>query len=234
MEQTFAQKAFDFYSTLMIPATLPAGVTAMNPYQDATTRTYSKLFLEKYFADHRKRIFVFGINPGRFGAGLTGVTFTDPVALEKFCGIHNEFPKRREISSEFIYKIIDRWGGVHKFYHHFFLTAVCPLGFTKEGKNYNFYDHKEFLDQIKPFLIQTIRQQISFGADRHAAIVLGSGKNYKIFSELNREGNFFKKIYPLDHPRFILQYRRRLVEKYVEKYQKVLAEASASSKTGGI
>ncbi len=222
---TFARRAFEFYRTLSIPAKLPSGITAMNPYQNPQTREYSKLFLQKYFNDNRKRIFVFGINPGRFGAGLTGVTFTDPVALREFCGIPNDLGDKKELSSEFIYRFISRWGGVEKFYKDFFLTAVCPLGFVKEGINYNFYDHPELLTRLKPFLRQTISSQISLGASRKIAIILGSGKNYKIFCELNQEGNFFEEVYPLEHPRFILQYRRKKVEEYIGKYEKMFRKA---------
>ena len=222
---TFGKKAFDFYAQLELPKTLPKGILAMNPYQDPRTREYSKLFLDKFFSDNNHRIFVFGINPGRFGAGLTGVTFTDPVALKEFCGIPNEFAPRRELSSDFVYKFIEQWGGANQFYRDFFLTAVCPLGFTKEGNNYNFYDDAELLAHLRPFLLQTLASQISLGAHPHAAIVFGSGKNYKIFCELNKEGGFFKRIYSLDHPRFIMQYKRKQLEEYIQTYKKVFSEA---------
>lgn len=230
---TFAAKAFAFYTQLELPKILPGEIVAMNPYQNPQTREYSRLFLQKYFNDDRKRIFVFGINPGRFGAGLTGVTFTDPVALKEFCGLPTEFPLRRETSSEFVYQFIEEWGGVQKFYQDFFLTAVCPLGFTHRGNNYNFYDHAELLANLRQFLLQNLASQLSFGAHQQAAIVFGSGKNYKIFCELNKEGHFFEKIYPLEHPRFIMQYRRKQVNKYIEKYKKVFVEALNLSKNRG-
>jgi len=220
---TFAQKAYDFYVNIELPS-VPSGIVAMNPYHDKETRKYSKIFLDKYFSDRQKRIFVFGINPGRFGAGLTGVTFTDPVALNRSCGIPNHFPPRRETSSDFVYRFIHEWGGAGKFYQKFFLTAVCPLGFTKDGNNYNFYDDAVLLKTLKPFLIQTIRQQLSLGA-ADVAIVFGSGKNYKIFCELNQENCFFKKIYALEHPRFIMQYKRKKIDDYIQKYKEVFSEA---------
>lgn len=221
---TFAQKAYDFYTRLELPP-VPLGIVAMNPYQNTETRKYSKIFLHKYFSDRQKRIFVFGINPGRFGAGLTGVTFTDPVALDRFCGIPNHFPPRRETSSDFVYRFINEWGGAEQFYRKFFLTAVCPLGFTKDGNNYNFYDDRALLEKLTPFLIQTIRQQLSLGARTNAAIIFGSGKNYRIFCELNEQSNFFKKIYPLEHPRFIMQYRRKKIDDYIKKYKEVFSKA---------
>lgn len=220
----FAKKAFHFYTTLKAPK-LPPGITAMNPYQNPEVREVVHQFLNKFYADNRRRIFVFGINPGRFGAGLTGVTFTDPVALRDFCGIPNDLGVRRELSSEFIYQFIARWGGVQKFYQDFFLTAVSPLGFLKEEINYNFYDHPALLKCLRPFLLQTISQQLEFGANRRVAIVLGAGKNNRAFEELNNEGKFFEQVYALEHPRFILQYRRKRVGEYVEKYYNIFEEA---------
>ena len=218
-------KAFHFYSQLELPKILPPGISAMNPYQNPAAKEYFRLFLEKFFSDNRKRIFVFGINPGRFGAGITGVTFTDPVALKTNCGIDNDFPQRKESSSEFVYKFIEKWDGVKPFYRDFFLTAVCPLGFTKEGNNYNFYDSSDLLAKSRPFLLKTLATQISFGAHQDAAIVFGSGKNYKIFCEFNQESKFFKKVYALEHPRFIMQYQRKKMDEYLQKYQEVFSQA---------
>jgi len=205
----FAQRAFKFYKSLEFRNHLPPGVEVMNPYRSPDVRNYTKSFLFKFFSDKRQRILVFGINPGRFGAGVTGVTFTDPVALEKFCGISNNLPKKRELSSEFIYKFIRQWGGPKKFYRDFFLTAISPLGFLKGGKNYNFYDHPNLLSDSKPFIVKSIKAQLAFGASREAAIVLGTGKIRQVFNELNSEYNFFKNIYAVEHPRFIMQYRRK-------------------------
>lgn len=126
---TFADRVFEFYRHLRPAFKLPAGVTAMNPYQNARVLKYVEFFLNKFYADRHPRILVFGINPGRFGGGLTGVSFTDPVALENSCGIRNDLPKRRELSSEFIYRVVDLWGGPKCFFRNFFLTAVSPLGF---------------------------------------------------------------------------------------------------------
>ncbi len=78
-------------------------------------RDYVRSFLVKYFSDNRKRVLVFGINPGRFGADITGVTFSDPIALEIVCGVLNDLPKKRELSSVFIYEFSKLWGGPRSF-----------------------------------------------------------------------------------------------------------------------
>jgi len=76
----FAERAFRFYASLATPRA-PRGVTVMNPYTDPRIQSYLRTFLDKYFSDNRERTLILGINPGRFGSGITGVTFTDPVAL---------------------------------------------------------------------------------------------------------------------------------------------------------
>jgi len=222
---TFGDRALKFYTTLSAADGLPSSVQVMNPYGRSEIRRYVDSFLRKFFSDNRERVFVFGINPGRFGAGVTGVTFTDPVALERFCGIPNELEKRREVSSEFVYALIERWGGVEKFYQNFFLTAVSPLGFTRDGKNYNYYDDPKLFTALKPFIIGTLKGQLALGARRDAAILLGKGRNQQVFAELNQEHGFFRRLYALEHPRFIMQYRRKCLRDYLEKYKEVFSQA---------
>jgi hypothetical protein len=224
-KSTFGERAFQFYTSLELGNTLPPGVVAMIPYRTRRVQDYLRLFLRKFFSDNHKRVFVFGINPGRFGAGITGVTFTDPIALETFCGVSNDLPKKRELSSVFIYQFINLWGSPKKFYRDFFLTAVSPLGFVKDGRNFNFYDHPALLRGIKPFLIQSIESQLGFGARREAAIVLGTGRIKQIFEDLNGESDFFRAVHALEHPRFIMQYRRRRLGDYLRKYSEIFEQA---------
>jgi len=195
----------------------------MNPYTDAQVRGYVRLFLEKYFDDNRPRTLVLGINPGRFGAGITGVTFTDPIALADRCGVPNSLPRVHELSSVFIYKVIDRFGGPRKFYRNFFLTAVSPLGFIRNGINLNYYDDRALARAVKPFIVDTIQHQIAMGSSTDCAIVLGIGANLKFFEELNAEHAFFRELVPLEHPRWIMQYRRKKLDEFIEKYQQVFS-----------
>lgn len=222
---TFGDRALNFYTTLSAIDGLPSSIQVMNPYARSEIRRYVESFLRKFFSDNRERVYVFGINPGRFGAGVTGVTFTDPVALEHFCGIPNELEKRREVSSEFVYEFIERWGGVEMFYRDFFLTAVSPLGFTRNGTNYNYYDDHGVFAILKPFIVRTLKDQLALGARRAAAILFGTGRNQQAFSELNQEHRFFKRVYAVEHPRFIMQYRRKRLRDYLRRYQEAFSQA---------
>ena len=219
---TFGARAFRFYSELVCPKT-PRHVAVMNPYKDARVRGLVRAFLERYFSDNVERVLVFGINPGRFGAGITGVTFTDPVALAEKCGIENELPRRQELSSIFIYDLIERYGGARDFYRRFFLTAVSPLGFTRNGNNMNYYDDPALARSVTPFIIGAIEQQIALGGRRDRAIVLGLGDNARFVQRLNERHGFFRRIDALEHPRWIMQYRRRHLDTYLAKYEAALA-----------
>lgn len=223
---TFADKAYKFFTTVELKHKLPRGIEVMNPYKDKAVRDCFREFLNTYFDDTRKRVLIFGINPGRFGAGLTGIAFTDPVDLEKHCGIPNGQQKKKELSSTFIYQVIEAMGGAKKFYRDFFLTATCPLGFvtrtSKSLKNFNFYDHADLERDTTPLIVESIRAQIAFGSRTDIAVVLGNGKLIKYLERINAEHHFFEKLIAVEHPRFIMQYRRKSVGEFVEKYKSIL------------
>lgn len=225
---TFADRVLAFYRQLRWVARLPQGIEVMNPYVRPEVLGCVEWFLTQYFADTRPRVFVLGINPGRFGSGTTGITFTDPVAMEAFCGIPNSFPKRRELSSEFIYELISSWGGVRPFYRQFFLSAVSPLGFLRGGKNFNYYE-RGMLSVVKPFIATTLAQQLACGGRTDVVILLGRGENQKAFTALNTQHRFFQRIYALDHPRFIMQYRRKRLVSYLRQYQETFSKALAAA-----
>ena len=147
--RTFSFNAIKYFNSLRKPVKLPAGVSVMNPYKDKEVKIVVKEFFEKYFDDKNERFFIFGINPGRFGGGLTGIPFTDPVALRKYCNVENELGTKRELSSKFIYDMITTFGGTVKFYSKVFISALYPFAITKDGKNYNYYDDKELYNFLK-------------------------------------------------------------------------------------
>jgi len=224
--KTFAEKVIQFNEGLKVKVNIPE-VEVLNPFRNKNTLGISSEFYEMFYNDSKPRTFMFGINPGRFGAGVTGLAFTDPINLENFCGIKTSLHKKPELSSQFIYKVIDSYGGVKAFYNKFFVTSISPLGFTKGGKNLNYYDIKSLQESLKPFILETIKTQINFGAFTRCAISIGGGKNYKYFSEINNKNHFFEQIIPLDHPRFVMQYRRKYIDDYVKKYLDVLKKCEA-------
>jgi hypothetical protein len=222
---TFGSRVINFYRQLKPPRITGLDVKTLFPYKDRDVRASIEVFYTRFFADNNPRAFIIGINPGRFGAGTTGVPFTDPVSLEQL-GIANSMVKRRELSAIFIEQLLERLGGPASFYRSFFITAASPVGFTRGGKNYNYYDNPTLLAAVKPFIVRMLRTQLAFGARRDAALVLGTGKNYDFLRRLNDEYEFFEKLEVVEHPRFIMQYRRPHVRKYLDKYEAILRPLS--------
>lgn len=195
----------------------------MNPYSEPAVRKYLKAFLGKYFSDNRDRVAILGINPGRFGAGVTGVTFTDPIALADDCGIPNHLARKHELSSIYIYDMIRHIGGPEKFYSKFFLSAVCPLGFTRDGVNLNYYDDRRLERAVTPFIVSSVERHIEIGCRRDHVVILGRGANARFFLRLNEKHGWFGQVHPVDHPRFIMQYRRKRVSEYLDLYASLLS-----------
>lgn len=219
--QTLGNKIIEFYKNLK-PPSLPGGIEVLFPQRQTEVIKVIEAFFGKYYNDHRVRHLVFGINPGRFGAGITGVNFTAPRQLQEYCGIDHPFKPQTELSAEFIYSFIMAYGGVSNFYQDYFITSVCPLGFTINGLNLNYYDDKKLQKAVSPFIVNSIQLQLSFGFNTDYCICIGGDKNLKFFSTLNNEYKFFDKILPLPHPRFIMQYRRRQRESYIDQYLSVM------------
>ena len=214
----FADHILSFLKNLELNIQLPHEISVMNPFKDKLTMEVCTTFYKKYYSDNFQRRMIIGINPGRFGAGITGVPFTDPIRLKRECGIDNHLQQKQELSSLFVYDVIHAYGGVKKFYNDFYITAVSPLGFTRHGKNLNYYDDRELQKDIKGFVVDCMNKQLKFGIDRKVAFCLGDGKNYKYVSKLNEEQKFFDKIIPLSHPRFIMQYKLKKKEEYIQSY----------------
>ncbi len=225
MMPSHAKHIIDFLLSLQPPTNLPKSVEVLTPYQFPEVQAIVKTFYTRYYSDTNPRTFIWGINPGRHGGGLTGLPFIDPVLLEERYGIPNTLPKKPELSAGFIHAVIDGFGGEEKFYRAFYINSINPLGLMKNGKNFNFYDTSEVFNALKPFMVNSIKTQLAFGANRKAAICLGTGKLKEVTLKLNDEFGFFDRILAVEHPRFIMQYRRKKMDEYVEKYLRVFNEA---------
>ncbi len=218
----------DFYFSLPKDFDPPNGVEIIYPYDRSETRSVMERFYTKYYSDISPRTLLFGINPGRYGAGLTGVGFTDPVLMEQKCGIVNDLEKRSELSAGFICDVVDAYGGPESFYGDFLFTTVLPFGLLKNGKNYNYYDDKETLAYFEPLIVECIRKQMAYPGDRRYIATVGQGKNLAYLKALNSRYRFFDTIELLPHPRWVMQYRRKEKEKYIQLYLDVLHNLKTS------
>jgi hypothetical protein len=119
--------------------------------------------------------------------------------------------------------MIDAFGGPEKFYSRFYISAVSPLGFTSTGPkgeeiNYNYYDSKKLTDYLYDFIVESLKKQLEFGIARDKCFCLGTGKNYKFLLQLNSDLKIFDSIIPLDHPRYVMQYKSKQKQLYIDKY----------------
>jgi hypothetical protein len=221
---TFAERMIRYNKQLEFNGTLPTGINIMNPFKEnPQANVLMEQFYTKYYNDDNKRHMVLGINPGRFGGGITGIPFTDPKRLKSVCHINYEGKETHEPSSVFIYEMIAAFGGAEEFYKQIYINSICPLGFTattENGKeiNYNYYDSKALTEAVYGFIVENIEKQIDLGNYTDTCFCFGTGKNESFLRKVNAEKGYFKNIIALEHPRFIVQYKAKTKQQYIDKY----------------
>lgn len=222
MDKTFVDKVIQFNRNLQYSGTLPDDFQVLNPYLDnPETMVVMEKFYHKYYNDSNQRKFLIGINPSRHGAGVTGVPFTDTKRLESVCGIKMESAYTHEVSSVFIYDMMAAYGGAGEFYRDIYINSPFPLAIVRKSKgswvNANYYDDKELFNDVKNFMIDSLKKHISLNLDTSEVFILGK-KNAEFISKLNNEANLFDKMTVLEHPRYIQQYKSKEKDLYIDKY----------------
>ena len=220
---TFADRVINFNTHLTYNDALPKGFDVLNPYMDnPETMEVMRAFYHKFYNDNRQRKFIIGINPSRHGAGVTGVPFTDTKRLESECGIVMKSAHTHEVSSVFMYDMIQQYGGVTKFYNDFYINSPFPLAIVRkasDGKwlNANYYDEEVLFKSVKDYMIATLKKHIALGVDTQKVFVLGK-KNATFLQKLNKEATLFGEMVVLEHPRFIQQYKSKEKQLYIDKF----------------
>ncbi|GAA5094207.1 SMUG2 DNA glycosylase family protein [Chryseobacterium ginsengisoli] len=222
MNKTFAEKVIEFNKNLQYSGNLPDDFQVLNPYLDnPETMEVMQKFYHKYYDDSNQRKFIVGINPSRHGAGVTGVPFTDTKRLESVCGIKMKTAYTHEISSVFIYDMIADYGGADEFYKDIYINSPFPLAIVRKSKgswiNANYYDDKVLFNEVKNFMIDSLKKHISLNLDTSEVFILGK-KNADFISKLNQEASLFEKMTVLEHPRYIQQYKLKEKQLYIDKY----------------
>lgn len=233
MAQTFAEKVIDFNQQLSFSGNLPEGFQVINPFLDnPETMEVMRAFYRKYYNDNRKRRFLIGINPGRHGAGVTGIPFTDTKRLESACGITMQSAHTHEVSSVFLYDMIEAYGGTVRFYKDFYINSPFPLAIIRRTnggswRNANYYDDPALFEAVKGFMIDSLKLHIALGLDTCEVFVLGK-KNAEFIGRLNDEEKLFEKLTVLEHPRFIQQYKSKEKQAYIKKYLRAFCNGEDS------
>jgi hypothetical protein len=251
---------------------LPKGIGVLDPFNGPNAeevRRIVTLFHRSYYSDNKPRTLMLGINPGRLGAGSTGLSFTDTKRCESDLGISVTGLRTHEPSSDFFYRMIRAAGGAEAFYSKVYVHAVCPLGFVKEVHtqyssgpdeertslpvhgdlalpepqdpqrmsrpltaqrrsvvNLNYYDDKALEKAVTPFVENWLRKLVHCGMRTDTVLCIGTGKNAAYFSKLNERLGLFERIIALEHPRYVMQYKARSIEVYIDKYLAALEEVS--------
>jgi len=227
MNKYFYESVLEFNNWLANTSiTLIDNYRINNPFcgeNKAQIKEITATFYKKYYHDKNKRILILGSSPARKGTSVTGIPFEDASHLYKSTGIMIQDFYINKSSSDFLYDVMEQYGGCKKFYSDFFMSFVCPLGIVNINSkgnevNANYYENKKLEKILYNFIVEAIKKQIAFGIDQSVCYCIGSGENYKFLSKINEQYNFFDKIVPLEHPRFIMQYNKKDSVKYLEKY----------------
>jgi hypothetical protein len=221
--KSFANRVLQFNNELSFSGTLPDGIDIMNPFiSNGEIMSISRTFYDKFYNDNRQRKLILGINPGRLGAGATGIPFTDTKRLAEICNIKIDSVTTHEPSSVFVYELIEKYGGAEKFYADFYINSICPLGFVELNKkgnwvNCNYYDYNELFNTMRSFIVSSLKKQIDFGIDTEVCFILGK-KNAKFFKIINDQEKLFNSVVVFDHPRYIEQYKSKTKDRYLVNY----------------
>lgn len=227
MLHTFADKIINFNNNLKYSGKLPEGISVLNPFiNNPETIIVMQQFYNKYYNDNKERKFIIGINPSRHGAGVTGVPFTDTKRLDNICGIMMTSAHTHEVSSVFMYDMIEEYGGVNKFYRNYYINSPFPLAIVRDaggGKflNANYYDFEELFLCVEEFMIESLKKHIEIGLNTDEVYILGK-KNAEYIKRINDKVKIFKSMKVLEHPRYIQQYKSKEKALYIDKYLNIL------------
>ncbi|WP_294316374.1 SMUG2 DNA glycosylase family protein [uncultured Chryseobacterium sp.] len=222
MDKSFAVQVIEFNRTLHYTGKLPDDFQVLSPYLDnPETLEVMQQFYHKYYNDSNRRKFLLGINPSRHGAGVTGVPFTDTKRLQSICGIKMHSACTHEVSSVFVYDMIAEYGGPEEFYREVYINSPFPLAIVRKSKrnwvNANYYDDKALFNDVKDFIIDSLKKHLSLNLDASEVFIMGK-KNADFLTKINQEANLFGKMTVLEHPRYIQQYKSKEKQLYIDKY----------------
>jgi len=126
-------------------------------------------FWHRFYSGDLPRQVICGLNPGRLGAGLTGVPFTDFQTLARWMPQIER--QDTEPSAQFFAKVVDAIG-VESFFQRFYVTNISAVGYVKDGRNLNYHDlpaealefvgrrFVEEMENVRPLRIIALGRQV--------------------------------------------------------------------------
>ena len=105
-------------------------------------------------------------------------------------------------------------------------TAFVEFPFVWFFLSYQ-YDDTATFSVLRPFIVRHLEEQrCNLGAATSVAICIGTGQNQRALQELNNFYRLFDTLLCVEHPRFIVQYRRATMHAYLDKYRDTLEKAT--------
>jgi len=169
-------------------------------------------FCHQYYGSAVPRVVLCGINPGRHGAGKTGIPFVDYKSLSQL--ISGVDRQDSESSAKFFFQVMRRFG-VNNFSHSFYVTNVASVGFMRDGKNLNYNElPKSALKMVE----RNFLQEMEIVQPTHV-ISLGEVVQQTVRKLLPASVDCSMR---LPHPSWITTYRGKEMDKWVMWYLAVL------------
>ena len=179
-----------------------------------THRAWLDAFWQHYVPYPLPQTVILGLNPGRFGAGQTGIPFIDFRSLSVLLP-DAELPKLdSEPSATFFFRVVQQIGA-EKFYREFFVSNVSALGYLRNGKNANYTDLPQVAQQI---VARNFAEEMA--ALRPKRIIALGREAEASAQELYPDGSV--RISHLPHPSWIMTYRLREAQSWVRRYAQML------------
>ncbi len=171
-------------------------------------------FWQTYYGDTVPRVVICGINPGRHGAGKTGIPFVDFQSLSQLItGIDRQDSER---SAEFFFQVVRQYG-LEAFFRSFYVTNVASVGFIRDGKNLNY---NELPESALKVVEQNFMQEMETIQPTH---VISLGEVVQ---------NTVRKLLPanvdcsmrLPHPAWVTTYRGKEIHEWTTRYLTMLGK----------
>lgn len=174
-------------------------------------------FHKKYVQLNSPKIVMCGINPGRNGAGITGIPFIDTNSLSKM--LPDIANPKTEKSAKFFFSIIEEFG-IDEFYSNIHVTNMSWFGFYKldNGTNVNYNSLPE---EIQNFLIDKFVEEMNF-IKPDVIIPIGDIVNWELLYNLKKRDRINAEIAPrLYHPAYRLVDRNTYIETLTQYLNKI-------------
>ena len=178
-------------------------------------------FHKIYVEPNSPKVVICGINPGRNGAGLTGIPFIDFASLSKMLPDIKE--NDWEPSAKFFFSVIQKFE-IEAFYRNFHVTNISWFGFSRidKQKNVNYFE-KDISTEIAIYLIDKFVEEMEH-INPDYIIPLSKPVLYELES-LKKQNKIRAKIgIRLNHPSWVTTYCSNDLSTWRQKYVDTLTK----------